>query len=313
MAKLERRPLHTYWQPRYWPTWLGLAFLRLVCWLPFSWQLGIGRAIGRLAHSLSAKRRAIARRNIELCFPELLPAERNQLALEHFEALGISLIEMGLGRWASDEWLASRTTIVGAENIANTLAEGYGVILLSAHFTTLEVSGRILSKHCPPFDAVYRRFRSDFTTEILASNRERSSRKVIDKNDIKSMVRSLREGTPVWYAPDQSYHLKQSALLPFFGVPAMTNTATGTLAKLGKAKAVPFFPRRLPNGRYELTLLPPIEDLPSGDPAGDTQKYTEVLEAQIRRCPEQYYWVHRKFKNRPPPLPDAYADLDLLK
>jgi KDO2-lipid IV(A) lauroyltransferase len=127
------------------------------------------------------------------------------------------------------------------------------------------------------------------------------------------MVRSLREGTPVWYAPDQSYHLKQSALLPFFGVPAMTNTATGTLAKLGKAKAIPFFPRRLPEGGYELLLLPPLEDMPSGDAEADTMKYTAVLEDQIRRCPEQYYWVHRKFKNRPETLPEVYADLDALK
>ncbi len=236
-----------------------------------------------------------------------------QLALRHFESLGISLMEMALGRWASDKKLCSMTTIEGAEHIRETIDDGYGVILLSAHFTTLEISGRVLSLHCPPFDAVYRRFRSDFTTEILASGREVSARRVIEKNDIKSMVRSLRDGVPVWYAPDQSYHLKQSALLPFFGVPAMTNTATGTLAKLGKAKAIPFFPRRLPGGGYELVILPPLEGVPSADAEEDTRKYTAVLENQIRRCPEQYYWVHRKFKNRPDSLPDAYADLDALK
>lgn len=239
--------------------------------------------------------------------------ERNQLVREHFESLGISLIEMGLGRWASDHMLNSITTITGAEHIQKVIDDGFGVILLSAHFTSLEVSGRVLSLNCPPFDAVYRRFRSDFTTEILASNRERSSRKVIEKNDIKSMIRSLREGSPVWYAPDQSYNLKQSALLPFFGVPAMTNTATGPLAKLGHAKAVPFFPRRLPQGGYELTLLPALAGLPSGDAEEDTRQYIAVLEEQIRRCPEQYYWVHRKFKNRPDSLPDAYADLESLK
>jgi KDO2-lipid IV(A) lauroyltransferase len=275
--------------------------------------MGLGRVIGRLAHRIGAERRAIARRNIELCFPELSPDERNELALQHFESLGISLMEMALGRWASDEKLSAMTTIVGAEHIQQTLDDGYGVILLSAHFTTIEISGRVFSLHCPPFDAVYRRFRSDFTTEILASGREVSARRVIEKNDIKSMVRSLREGIAVWYAPDQSYHLKQSALLPFFGVPAMTNTATGTLAKLGKAKAIPFFPRRLPEGGYELLILPPLEGVPSGDAQEDTMKFTSALEKQIRRCPEQYYWVHRKFKNRPEPLPDVYADLDSLK
>lgn len=313
MKKSERRPLYSYWQPKYWPTWLGFGFLRLVSLLPYGWQIRIGRWIGRLAHAVGAERRAIARRNIELCFPEMSVGDRNRLVREHFESLGISLIEIGLGRWASDEMLDSITTITGAEHIQEVIDAGFGVILLSAHFTSLEVSGRVLSMNCPPFDAVYRRFRSDFTTEILASNRERSSRKVIEKNNIKSMIRSLREGAPVWYAPDQSYHLKQSALLPFFGVPAMTNTATGTLAKLGHAKAVPFFPRRLPEGGYELTILPALPGLPSGDVEEDTRQYVAVLEEQIRRCPEQYYWVHRKFKNRPDSLPDAYADLESLK
>lgn len=313
MEKLVRQPLYYYWNPKYWPMWAGLGFLRVVFMLPLSWQFGIGRMIGRIAHRIAVERRSIARRNIELCFPEMLTDARNKLVHEHFEALGISLIELGLGRWATDDYLESITTITGAEHIQNAIDAGYGVILLSAHFTSLEVSGRVLGTHCPPFDAVYRRFRSDFTTEIMLSNREIAARRVIEKNDIKRMVRSLREGVPVWYAPDQSYHLKQSALLPFFGVPAMTNTATGTLAKLGKAKAVPFFPRRLANGRYELTLLPAIAAWPSGDTEEDTRQYTALLEQHIKNCPEQYYWVHRKFKNRPDSLADVYADFTSVK
>ena len=290
-----------------------MGLLRLSCLLPVKWQIGLGKSIGRLAHRVSAERRAITRRNIELCFPELSEAKRNKLAREHFEALGASLMEMALGRWASDSKLQAITTVEGAEHVQQTLDEGYGVILLSAHFTALEVSGRVFSLQSPPFDAVFRRFRNEFTTEILATNREKSARRVIEKNDIKSMVRSLRQGVPVWYAPDQSYRLKQSALIPFFGVPAMTNIATSALAKLGHAKAIPFLPRRLPEGGYELRILPPIDGLPSDDPVEDTRKYVAILEEHIRRCPEQYYWVHRKFKNRPDTLPDVYADLDALK
>ena len=313
MNRPERPPLYHYRALKYWPTWIGLGVLRLICLLPVKWQISLGKSIGRLAHRISAERRAIARRNIELCFPELSMQERNKLAREHFEALGASLIEMGLARWASDKKLLAITTVEGAEHIQKTLDEGYGVILLCAHFTALEVSGRVFRLQSPPFDAVFRRFRSDFTTEILAGTREKSVRRLIEKNDIKSMVRSLRNGVPVWYAPDQSYHLKQSALIPFFGVPAMTNIATTTLAKLGRAKVMPFLPRRLPEGGYELRILPPIEGLPSDDPIEDTKKYMAIIETHIRRCPEQYYWVHRKFKNRPEPLPDVYADLDALK
>ena len=309
----ERKPLSHFRAPRYWPTWLGLGLLRLTCLLPYRLQLGIGKLLGRIAHRFVRERRAISRRNIELCFPELSPTERDALALAHFESLGMSIIELGLGRWASDEKLLAMTRIEGAEHIRNATDRGVGVILLSAHFTTLEISGRVLSLNSPPFDAVYRKNRSEFMTEILRTNRERSARGTIEKNDIKSMVRSLREGTPVWYAPDQSYNRKQSALLPFFGVPSMTNTATGTLARLGRAVVVPFFPRRLPKGGYVLSILPPVEGIPSEDPIEDTKKYLKILEDQVRLCPEQYYWVHRKFKNRPEPLPDPYADLAALE
>lgn len=309
MTERTRKPLSRFRGPRYWLPWIGLGLLRLSCFLPYRMQLGIGKLIGRVAHCVAAERRAITRRNLDLCFPDLSPDERDRLALQHFEALGMSIIEFALGRWASDEKLLAMTRIEGAEHIREATGRGQGVILLSAHFTALEISGRVLSLNCPPFDAVFRRNRSEFMTEILRTGREKSARRTIEKNDIKSMIRSLREGTPVWYAPDQSYNRKQSALLPFFGVPSMTNVATGTLARLGNAVAIPFFPRRLPGGGYLLTILPPIEDVPSEDPVEDTRKYLDILERQIRLCPEQYYWVHRRFKNRPQPLPDVYAGI----
>ena len=169
------------------------------------------------AHRFARERRAVARRNIELCFPDLSATERNALALAHFEALGMSIIELALGRWASDQKLLAMTRIEGAEHIRHYTDRGVGVILLSAHFTTLEISGRVLSLNSPPFDAVYRKNRSEFMTEILRTNRERSARSTIEKNDIKSMVRSLKDGVPVWYAPDQVSRGATSALLPFFG------------------------------------------------------------------------------------------------
>lgn len=313
MQRERRKPLYYFWAPKHWPLWCGLGLLRLSCWLPFKTQIALGKLIGRIAHRFAAQRRAITRRNLALAFPELSTDERNALALAHFESLGASLMEMGLGRWASDEKLLRLTRIEGVEHLERATRNGAGVILLSAHFTSLEISGRVLSLNCPPFDVVYRRNRNEFMTEILRTGREVSGRHSIEKNDIKSMIRSLREGTPVWYAPDQSYNRKKSAVLPFFGVPAMTNTATGALARLGRAVAIPFFPRRLPEGGYLLTLLPPIENFPSDDPIEDTKKYLAILEEQVRLAPEQYYWVHRRYKDLPDPLPDYYADLDAWK
>jgi KDO2-lipid IV(A) lauroyltransferase len=313
MENAGRPSLSRFWTLSYWPLWLGIGLLRLSCVLPYRHQIRLGKWLGRLAYRLAGNRRAIAERNIEIAFPSLSAPEHEQLTRAHFESLGASIMEMALGRWARDEKLLSLCRVEGAEHVWQHANQGVGVILLSAHFTTLEICGPALKEYLPPFDAVYRRNRNPLITELLRSTRERSARRTIEKNDIKSMVRSLRDGVPVWYAPDQAYNRKQSALLPFFDVPAMTNTATSTLARLGKAVAVPFFPRRLPEGGYLLTILPALQDFPGEDPALDTRQYVGLLEQHIRECPEQYYWVHRKFKFRPPPLPDLYADLDASK
>ena len=135
------------------------------------------------------------------------------------------------------------------------------------------------------------------------------AKKAIEKREIKNMIRSLRNGGTVWYAPDQSYNRKQSSVIPFFGVPSMTNIATSTIAKLGNAIVLPFFPRRLENGNYVLSFKAPLEDFPSNDPVEDTKKYIDLLEKHIKVCPEQYYWLHKKYKNLPEQYTDYYADL----
>jgi KDO2-lipid IV(A) lauroyltransferase len=309
----DRKPLSSYRAPETWPVWFGMALLRLVCLLPHRVALAVGRALGRIAHAVAGSRRAIVRRNIELCFPELSPAERDALTREHFKALGMAMIEMGLGRWASDRHLASITRLVGVEHVQKALDAGRGVILLSAHFTTLEIMGRVLATRIPPFDAVFRKNRSEFMTELQRSGREVSADTTIEKRDIKKMVRSLRQGRAVWYAPDQSYNRKGAEVIEFFGVPAMHTTATSTLARLGEAVTIPFFPLRQPDGTYEMQLLPPFDDFPSGDPVDDTKRYIALLEEHIRRVPEQYFWIHRKFKGLPEGYPDYYADLEALK
>ncbi len=309
----DRQPLSSYRAPRYWPVWIGMGLLRIICMLPHRMALGIGSLVGRLAHAAGGSRRAIVRRNIELCFPELSASERDALTLDHFKALGMALIEMGLGRWASDRHLQSITTLTGVEHVNSALESGRGVIMLAAHFTTLEVSGRVLANAIPPFDAVFRKNRSEFMTELQRTGREVSADATIEKRDIKKMVRSLRDGRAVWYAPDQSYNRKGSEVIEFFGIPAMHTTATSTLARLGKAVVVPFFPRRLDDGRYELLLLPAFDDFPGDDPVADTRRYLEALETHVRSCPEQYFWIHRKFKDLPEGFPDYYADLDALK
>lgn len=290
-----------------------MGVLRLICLLPHTLSMSIGRLIGRAVHAIGGTRRAIVRRNIELCFPNLTAGERDALTKNHFLALGMSIIEMGLGRWGSDRLHMRLGHIEGMEHIDAAMKAGKGIILLSAHFTTLEIMGRVLEQEGPTFSAVYRKNRSAFITELQRTGRERSADETIEKRDIKKMVRRLRQGGVVWYAPDQSYDRKGAEVIDFFGVPSMHTTATSVLARLGRAVTLPFFPQRLADGRYKFQILPPLQDFPSGDAAEDTRKFVSVLEEHIRCCPEQYLWVHRKFKNLPDGYPDLYSDLDALK
>jgi|TARA_B110000263_G_scaffold224899_2_gene215557 KDO2-lipid IV(A) lauroyltransferase len=310
MHQNNTKPLHHFFLPSHWPVWLLISLLKINSFLPYSRQLKHGKLLGRIGHKFLSKRRAITRRNLALAFPELSLSERNKLTLDHFEAMGISLIEFGLSRWASDKMLSKNSIWEGKENIQKALDTKRGIILLSAHFTSLEISGRIMKQEIPVFDVVYRRNHNAFINEILRSTRELSARTAIEKRDIKSMIRNLRNGGIVWYAPDQSYNQKQSEVLPFFDVPAMTNTATSTIAKLGNAVVLPFFPRRLPDGGYVLKFLPLMDNFPSDDSIEDTKKYIKILEDQIRLCPEQYFWIHRKYKNLPKNYENFYKDLN---
>ncbi|MEJ2603970.1 MAG: lipid A biosynthesis acyltransferase [Gammaproteobacteria bacterium] len=284
--------------------------LRLACLLPYRWQMRLGQWLGSLAARLLPGRVAVARRNIELCFPQKSRDDVDALTRAHFRSLGMSLFETAIAWWRSDRFIMPLATIEGAEHVQRAVDAGRGAILLTAHFTSLEFSGPVLHRHLPPFDAVYRKHRSPLVNELWRRGRERSARRTIEKSDIKSMVRSLRDAVPVWYAPDQSYRRKQSELIPFMGEPAMTNTATSALAKLGNAVVLPLFSRRLPDDDgYRITIYPPLEDFPSDDAVADAARYNEIVGRWIREAPDEYWWVHRKFKGRPDSLPDAYEGL----
>ena len=236
--------------------------------------------------------------NLELCFPELEASERRRLLREHFASLGMAIFEMGMAWWASDRRLARLTRIDGLENLAAPLAEGAGVVLLSGHFSGTELTGRTLQQSVPVMAAMYRTNKNGLLDEVLIRARVRAIRQLIPKDDMRQMIRVLRGGgIPVWYAPDQSYRHKYSELVPFFGVPAMTNAALTHIARLGQAQVVPYFPRRLAGGRgYQVDILPALENFPTDDPAADAERINRLLEERIRLAPSQYYWVHRRFK-----------------
>jgi KDO2-lipid IV(A) lauroyltransferase len=274
--------------------------------LPFAWQLAIGRLLGFLVYLFGTDRRRVTRTNIELCFPKLSAAKIRSLVRAHLTALGIAIIEIALGWWGTERKLRNLVTISGLDNLENALRQGKGVLLLSAHFTTLEIGGRLLSMHTP-FHVLYRRHKNPVIEFLIQKSRTRLYENAIERGDLRTMINSLRDNRPVWYAPDQDSGSDNSVFVPFFGVPAATLTTTSRLAGITGARVVPFFQTRLPGSRgYRLTLLPALEQFPGSSIEADTRRIVELIEDRIRENPEQYVWAHRRFKTRPPGAKPVY-------
>ena len=309
MSDAHRRyALGRYWTPRYWPVWLLWAWMQLMARLPFPWQIRIGKRLGRGLMPLLRRQRTAAARNLAVCFPELDATARGDLLRAQFEAYGASISEMALGWYAPIEKLRRIVRVEGREHLEAAAAKGRGTILFMAHFTCLEVAVAILEDLCPRCGCMYRPQRNAMFDTMILRGRSRFSQTQVDKNDIRALLKALRDNLAMAYLPDHTYTGNQSALLPFFGEPAMTNIATSKLAKLSGAAIVPYFFRRLDDDSgYLVEIRPSPPDLPTDDAVADTRRLVALLEEQIRVAPEQYLWTYRRFKGRPAEYPDVYA------
>ena len=292
--------------PRYWPTWAALGVLRAVSLLPFTCLIVLGGALGAILRWLPVGFVRTARRNIELCLPELCAKRREQLLNRHFLSLGIALVETGFAWWSSAERVQRITQVEGVEHLQAALERGRGVILLTAHFTPLEMAGRILAS-VAPISILYRPTKNEVLARFLAECRCAHGGRPIPRDDIRSVITALRKNECVWYAPDQSYRKKGAAMVPMFGIPAATNILTSRLARMTGAAVLPYFCERLPGAQgYRAVIHPRFENFPSDCAVADTERFHRMIEAQVRSVPEQYLWIHRRFKGLSADYPDYY-------
>ena len=295
-----------FFKPEYWPTWLGLAFLRVFEPLPHRLLYLLGRGVGLFLHLFPTPFKRIARRNIELCLPELPEAERARILREHFAGLGCALFETAMSWWSSNERIRRITMMTGLEHLEAAQRTGRGVLLLSAHFNSIEIGCRALAARLP-LNVMYRPTKNELIGEFVHSRRAVQTKRAIPRDDVRTLVKALKEGDVVWYAPDQSFRKKGAQMVKLFGIPAATNTATSRIAGMTNALVLPYFFERTPQGGYKGTIHPPLEQFPSDDAVADTERFNRIVEAEVRRIPEQYLWIHRRFKGLTPDYPNYYA------
>ena len=293
-----RTSLKGYGHPRYWITWLALGLFVLVAHLPWVVSRKLGEWLGALLFHFASSRREIARVNVKLCFPELSEPEQERLVRDILRNVGLSFVETAIALWGPDQKFKNRYTLKGLDILHRLQNEGRGVLLLGGHYSTLDVAGRIMGLNIE-CDMIYRVDRNPLLAAAMARARETYSGVTIPRDEVRQLVKNLRKGHRIWYAPDQDYGVQNTVFAPFFGIQAATVTATARMAQMGRAAVVPFEHYRDEQGVYHVELKEPLENFPSGDDVADASAVNAVVESVVRRHPEQYLWVHRRFKTRP--------------
>ena len=283
-------------------TRLAIFIIWLCHWLPLSVLSPLGRFLGVVSYFLVLPRKRIATANLALCFPELDESARKRLLLRHFQALGRSMLERGLLWWASPERLRRIIRFEGEEHLRAINQAGTPVILLAPHFIGLDAGGARVAMSFDSVSMYARQKRNPVLSDRLYRGRKRFGDQVLlsRKDGIRSVVRVMKSGRPFYYLPDMDYGSKDAIFVPFFGVEAATITGLSRLARLTGARVLPCVTRMLPGSAgYVLKIDEAWENFPTADVEADTRRMNEWIESVVRTMPEQYYWVHRRFKTRP--------------
>ncbi len=288
--------------PKYWLTWLSVGLLYTISWLPYRWQLGMGRGLGRLLYRFLPRRAKIARRNLELCFPHMSATDIEQLVRKNMQNTGIAFFETGMAWWWPDWRIRRKLHVHGVEHLQAAQKDGKGVLLLLFHFLSLEVHAR-LHGFVKPAVGLYRPHNNAVMEYLQTLGRGRSNKYMIPRTDVKSMLQALNQGEIAGYLPDQDYGRKRTVFAPLFEV-EQASTTTGTLlfAANSNCAVLPVTCFRRDDGTgYDMTYYPEFENFPTGDNVADVTRVNRMIEFAIQQRPEQYMWIHRRFKTRPNP------------
>lgn len=292
-------PLTRFWAPRWWPVWIGLGIVRLLAVLPWALQGAIARVLGSVAWYVARRDRRITLVNLRLAYPALGERERRAIGRRHFHSLVYSLFETGLVWFDRRGRLERLARIEGREHLEAALAAGRGVLLLGAHFTTNEIAAAALPQTGHRFDVMYKRSGNELLNQLALRGRISRNGRMIPNDKFVEMLKALKRGGIVLYAPDQRFDAEGSVVVPLFGVPALSNPGTTFIARATRCAVLPYFPLRLADGSgYVMSIGAPLADFPSGDGARDVARYHALIEAAVARAPEQYLWSYKRFRPR---------------
>ncbi|HEX5362671.1 MAG TPA: lipid A biosynthesis acyltransferase [Gallionella sp.] len=278
---------------------LGIFILWLIHFLPFRAIVAIGNGVGLMLHLLAADRRRIGDINLRLCFPDLDNAARAKLLRDHFKMFGRGLIERCILWWASPERICSLIRVEGIEHFE--AIKNQPAILLTPHFVGMDAGGQWVAQHTNTV-CMYANQKSAYLTKLLKDKRARFRNQHLyaRQEGLRPIIKGMRAGMPFIYPPDQDQGVKDGAFIPFFGIPAATMTSVPRIAQMTGAAVVPSITRILPDGKgYVLTFYPAWNNYPSGDAVADGRRMNAFIEDRVREMPEQYFWLHKRFKTRP--------------
>ncbi|MFU2075822.1 LpxL/LpxP family Kdo(2)-lipid IV(A) lauroyl/palmitoleoyl acyltransferase [Gallibacterium anatis] len=290
----------SFFLPKYWPLWIGIVLFRLMLLLPYPCLVKIGHGLGKLfsKFKFGKRRLAIARRNLELCFPEMSELQRQELLKQNIYAIGMAIIETGMAWFWSDKRIKKWSKIEGLDYLTNANS---GVILVGIHFLTLELGARILGLYHQGI-GVYRPNDNPLFDWLQTKGRVRSNKSMLDRHNLRGMIRALRQGETIWYAPDHDYGRKSAVFVPFFAVKnAATTTGTAFLKRsVPQSLVIPFAPLRNKDGSgYTISISAPIDLSDCEDDVAIATRVNQAIEREINKDPSLYMWLHRRFKTRP--------------